>query len=616
MTEPHEEPIPDEELAAADDEVIGVAFKLSLAVFAVVGTLVAAGILIFGGDDEPPPVQETDVAAPEAVRVEATAPAVRFTDVTESAGIAFRHENGARGDKLLPETMGGGSAFFDADQDGDVDLFLVNSDLWPEHAANDAGRPTSSLYLNRGDGTFEDAGAGSGLDVSLYGMGAATADVDADGDQDVLITAVGENLFLTNDGSAVFTDATASSSLAGSAEDWSTCASFFDADGDGDLDLYVGNYVRWSREIDFAIDYRLTGLGRSYGPPSNFQGTHSYFYRGDGSGGFAEVGAEVGLHVLNPATSEPMGKALGCLPVDTDLDGDLDLMVANDTVQNFFFENAGDGTFVERGASYGVAFDRNGASTGAMGVDGGDFRNDGNLGFAIGNFANEMTSLYVSQGRPDQFADESIVEGLGPPTRLVLSFGVFFFDYDLDGRLDLFQANGHLEDEINKVQPSQHYEQPPQLFWNAGPEARRAFVEVARATTVGFERELVGRGASFADIDGDADLDVLVTQVGGAPLLLRNDQDLGHHWLRVRLVGSGKNLDAIGARIRLEADGVAQRRHVMPSRSYLSQMELTQTFGLGTATAVERLVVTWPDGEEQVVEAPPIDQLLTLRRDG
>ena len=315
----------------------------------------------------------------------------------------------------------------------------------------------------------------------------------------------------------------------------------------------------------------------------------------------------------NPATGLPVGKALAVVPVDFDRDGWMDLLVANDTVQNFLFHNQGDGIFEESGAQLGVAFDRNGKATGAMGVDVAHFRNDLELGFAIGNFANEMTSLYVTQGAAPPLTDEAIVEGIGPASRRALTFGLFFFDYDLDGRLDFLQANGHLEGDINKVQSSQHYRQAPQLFWNCGAECRGSFLLQAGNGDLG--TPLVGRGASYADIDGDGDLDAVITQNGGAPLLLRNDQALGHHWLRVQLVGSSINRDALGSWVELRAGGSLQRRSVMPTRSYLSQVEPVLTFGLGENDTVDSLEVIWADGSRQVIKDVPVDSMMRITQE-
>jgi hypothetical protein len=320
------------------------------------------------------------------------------------------------------------------------------------------------------------------------------------------------------------------------------------------------------------------------------------------------------LKVPNPATGFAVGKALGVAPVDVDGDSWIDLIVANDTAANFFFRNKGGGTFEELGAVSGLAYDRMGTATGAMGIDSARFRNDAELGVVIGNFANEMTSVYVSQGEPTLFADESITEGVGAPSRRTLKFGVFLFDYDLDGRLDLLETNGHLEEEIAKVDPSQTFRQPAHLFWNAGPSARQTFVQVAPDTTGDLARPVVGRGSAYADFDGDGDLDVVLAQVGDRPLLLRNDQETGHHWLRVKLAGTQVNRDAIGAEVELTAGGITQRRQVMPTKSYLSQSELPVTFGLGASDKVDSLRVKWPGGTTQEVPVEGVDREILVEQ--
>jgi hypothetical protein len=344
-----------------------------------------------------------------------------------------------------------------------------------------------------------------------------------------------------------------------------------------------------------------------------FAGTRDYFYRNDGEGRFEEVGSAAGLDVRNPATGEPVGKGLAVRPVDLDGDGWMDLVVANDTVQNFVFHNDGTGRFEEVGTEWGLGFDRNGMATGAMGVDAARHRNDQSTAVAIGNFANEMTSFYVSHGVLPQFVDQAIGEGLGSATRAALTFGVFFFDYELDGRLDFLQANGHVENEINQVQASQNYRQAAQLFWNCGADCPGTYQPVPGARTGDLSTPIVGRGAAYADIDADGDLDVVLTQVGGRPLLLRNDLDNGNHWLRIRLEGPEQNTGAIGARVRLQANGVSQYRTLMPARGYLSQVEMPLTFGLGEVDHVERIDIVWPGGVEQTLSDIGVDRLLIVR---
>ncbi len=608
----------DSETEERDDAVIGTALRWSLVVLLVLVAVAGGTVFVLTRPDPPPPVKTT-ILAQARVRETSPAevPAVRFTDVTESSGIRFNHENGARGRKLLPETMGSGCAFFDCDNDGDQDILFINSHCWPFDSA-EGERPaadTMALYRNDGTGQFEDITAGSGLDGSIYGMGVAVGDYDGDGRVDVFVSALGTNRLFHNDGQGKFRDVTAEAGVAGEPGEWSTSCGWFDYDGDGDLDLLVCNYVKWTREYDESQNFQLTGGGRAYGRPQSFAGSFPYLYRNEGNGRFREVATEAGLCVCNPDTGVPMAKSLGVAFADFDEDGRIDIVLANDTVQNFLFRNQGDGTFQEVGAMTGIAFDMDGNARGAMGIDVARFRNNDAIGVAIGNFANEMTALYVSYGKHMRFVDESISSGLGPNTRLELTFGVFYFDYDLDGRLDLFAANGHLEEDINRVQPSQHYAQPPQLFWNCGSEHDTEFLPV-RADLCGPDlvKPLVGRGASFADIDGDADLDVLIVACGQPPRLLRNDQRQHHHWLRFKLVGTHCNRDAIGAWIEVDLGGHALRRQVMPTRSYLSQSELPVTVGLGTADSVRRVTVHWPDGSHQSLDDVPVDRAYEIKQ--
>lgn len=600
----------EEEVVYADDAVIGRAFRWS-AIAVVILALVGGGAAFLMRRPKPVDVVVQKAVEPprELVQDTAKVPAVRFTDVTEASGVRFRQVNGATGKKLLPETMGGGVAFLDYDGDGDSDLLFVSSSTWPGDPAV-TPRPTPVLYQNDGSGKFSDVTQKAGLDVSLYGMGVAVGDYDNDGDSDLFLTAVGPNHLFRNDGGR-FTDVTRSAGVAGADTSWSSSAGFLDYDNDGDLDLFVANYVQWSREIDEKLAFSLNGTDRAYGPPKSFLGSHSYLYRNDGPS-FADVSAEAGIQVTNKfAADQPAGKALALAFVDIDEDGWIDIFVANDTVQNFLFRNV-QGKFEEQAVTAGVAYDTMGNARGAMGVDIADYRNQGELAIAVGNFANEATSFFVEQGSPWEFADMADVEGIGSPSRLHLKFGVLFLDYDLDARLDLLQANGHLEEEINSVQPSQHYEQSAQLFWNVGPDARSCYVEVDAKTLGDLSKPIVGRGAAFADIDGDGDLDVTLTQSKGAPLLLRNDQATGHHWLAVKLHGKKSNRDAIGAWVELTADGVTQRRQVMPTRSYLSQVELPVTFGLGTATKVDSLKITWPGGKKQDAAVSAIDRRIVI----
>jgi enediyne biosynthesis protein E4 len=617
MTAPIQKPPEEhEELVSHDDAIIGRAFRWSLIVFAVLGVIAIALFLWLRRPAAAAPEQITAISVPVAPQhARAEIPFVQFTDITREAGIGFIHNSGAYGDKLLPETMGGGVAFFDFDNDGHQDLLFINCTEWPWKIAEGKQPTTPVLYRNNGSGNFTDVTAGSGLDVSIYGMGVAIGDYDNDGWPDVFITAVGKNRLFRNEGNGKFREVTDEAGVGGSETEWGTSAAWIDYNNDGLLDLFVCNYIRWSREIDFEVGYKLVGIGRAYGPPMNFEGAFPYLYRNDGNGRFTEVAAESGLHIKNPATGVPVAKSLGVAPVDMDGDGWIDLVIANDTVQNFLFHNQRDGTFKEIGALAGVAFDSYGNTRGAMGIDTAKFRNDEALGIGIGNFANEMTALYVSQRNPLIFTDEAITEGIGPASRLLLKFGLFFFDYDLDGRLDVLTANGHIEEEINKVMQSQHYRQPPQLFWNAGPSRAGSFISVPPAKTgPDLFTPIVGRGSAFADIDGDGDLDVVMTQIGGPPLLLRNDQALGHRWMRFKLVGTRGNRDAIGAWIRVTTSEGILSRQVMPTKGYLSSSELPVTVGLGNAD-VQSVEIIWPGGGREVLGPLPLNQTVVVRQE-
>jgi hypothetical protein len=592
------------------------ALLLSAAVVGVIVlvSLVAGGVwwLVRALESKPAALEEAPIRTPETAR-DTTAdrpPAVVFTDITDQAGIDFVHVNGAYGERLMPETIGSGAAFFDYDRDGDSDLFLANSNHW-EGPARGHSPPTQALYRNDGRGGFEEVTAEAGLAVSTYGMGVAVGDYDGDGWDDLYLAGLNDNRLFRNL-KGRFVDVTRQAGVAGGADTWSASPAFLDYDGDGDLDLFVVNYVKWSRDIDLEIDFRLTGLGRAYGAPLNFVGTDNSLYRNDGDGGFTDVTTSAGIRVTDPVSGHPVGKGLGVMPVDYDRDGDLDLVVVNDTVRNFLYRNEGDGSFEEIGIFEGIAYDRNGKATSAMGVDAAWFRDDEDVGIAVGNFANEMASLFVTaDGRPP-FVDEAVLEGLGPASRIPLTFGLLFLDYDLDGRLDLLLANGHLESEIHKVQQSQTYAQSPTLFWNCGEGCRGRFVPVEDAGDL--TEPLVGRGVAYADVDADGDPDVLITQNGRRPALLRNDQQTGHHWLRVQLRGRGPNTGAVGARLVLTAGGATRTRVVMPSRGYMSQVERTVTFGLGTTDRVERLVITWPDGSEETLAPAAVDTTVLVEQ--
>jgi len=605
-----------EELAAADDEVIGRAVRWSAVAAAFIVAAVVVGTVVARRKPPAPRANVTAIMAPVAPqRAQQDVPVARFTNITASAGIDFVHNNGAYGEKLLPETMGSGVAIFDYDNDGNQDLLFVNATWWPGHVPAGAQPTTMRLYHNDGRGHFTDVTAGSGLDVPFYGVGVAVGDYDNDGLVDVFVTGVGEYHLFHNEGHGHFRDVTREAGIAASAQDWGTSAAFIDYDNDGRLDLFVCNYVRWSRDIDFGVNYTLGDGKRAYGPPTNFPGSFCKLYHNDGNGHFTDVSEKAGIQVRNSATGVPAGKSLGVVPIDLDGDGYIDLVVANDTVPNFVFHNQRNGTFKEIGFSTGIAFDSTGNARGAMGIDAAHFRNDDSLGIAIGNFANEMVALYVSHGSKSEdllFTDDAIAEGVGPVSRLPLKFGMLFLDYDLDGWLDLLATNGHIEEAIGKFQHGMTYAQPAQLFWNAGA-AGGSFIPVGTDKAgADLFQPIVGRGSAYGDLDGDGDLDVVFTQVTGPPLVLRNDQQLHHHFLRLKLIGTTCNRDAIGAWVKVRVGGRTLMRQVMPTRSYLSQSELPVTVGLGAADRPDSVEILWPGGKRQTVTDSHVDSLTTV----
>ncbi|HUG80868.1 MAG TPA: CRTAC1 family protein [Bryobacterales bacterium] len=534
--------------------------------------IAVAAALPFAGCSDPGRQGSAD-AAPSA------GADVVFSDVTTAAGIQFEHHNGRSGKKYLPETLGSGCAFFDYNGDNWPDILLINSRSFE----TTPGRSTSvALYRNNKDGTFSDVTSEAGLDAEIFGLGTAIADYDNDGDPDIYITALGEDRLYRNDGKGRFQDVTLASGIEN--KDFGTSAAWFDYDNDGRLDLFVANYVKWSPEEDLWCS--LDGETKSYCTPESYTGVSSRLFRNLGDGRFEDVTRPAGLF-------DETSKALGVVVFDYDRDGRLDLFVANDTQPNKLYHNEHGGTFREVGLAAGVAFGEDGRARGAMGVDAADYDRSGRPHLVVGNFSNEMINLYHNEGK-GLFIDDAPRSAVGRASLLALTFGAFFFDYDLDGHLDIFAANGHLDPEIERVQPKVTFAQPPLLFRNRGDGK---FEPVTEKAGQDLAKPLVARGAAYADYDRDGDLDILVTTNNGPAHLYRNDGGNENSYLRLKLVGQASNRDAIGAEVTVRGPSGEQWSLVRTGSSYCSQSELPLTFGLAKDLSVESVAVKWPSGQ-------------------
>ena len=523
---------------------------------------------------------------------------VEFSDVTAAAGIRFRHNNGAYGKKYLPETTGSGCAWIDYDNDGWQDALLINAMDFDD--APKKRRSVMALYHNNQNGTFTDVTAQAGLAKPMYGMGAAIGDYDNDGWDDIYVTALGQSKLFRNLGNGKFADVTAKVGINGPPA-FSTSAAWLDYDKDGKLDLFVGNYVDWAIEKDLFCT--LDGTNKSYCTPESYKGQSARLYHNLG-GRFEDVSEKAGV-------ADATSKSLGVATFDFNRDGWIDIFVANDTQPNKLYQNKGNGTFSEVATTAGVAFSEEGKARAGMGVDFADYDGSGYPSLIVGNFSNEMLGVYHNEGKSGLFIDEAPASTLGQATLLSLTFGLFFFDYDLDGRSDIFLANGHVADDINKVQPKITYAMAPKLFRNDG---KKKFTEVTKRSGKPFQRPIVARGTAYADYDNDGDLDILVTTNGGPAYLLRNEGGNQNRFLRIKTVGLASNPNGLGAKVSvILPDGTRLWQQVHSGSSYCSQSELPLTFGLGRNDKAERIEIEWPSGKVEKLANLAANQIYVIK---
>ena len=533
---------------------------------------------------------------PNDARRNATEETVTFDDVARASGVVFDHHNGASADKHLVETMGSGGLFFDYNDDGWIDILLVDGGSLADPRQRRMAR--HRLYRNRGNGIFEDATATSGIVHTGYGMGACAGDYDNDGAVDLYITSLGGNALYRNSGKGAFTERAKAAGV--DLALWSTSCAFSDLDRDGDLDLVVTNYVDAGlRNHKFCGDPNRRI--RAYCHPLNYKPLPTVVFRNDGAGTFTDVSvaAGVGQHV---------GNGLGIVVSDYDDDGWPDVFVANDTTPNHLFRNDGKGTFLEVGLISGVALAGDGKARAGMGTDFADYDGDGRVDLAVTNHEFETNSLFRNLGR-GLFADATAESGIGPPSLPLVGFGVVFLDYDNDTNLDLAIVNGHVIDNAAVFHTGSSHQQRRLLFRNVGG---RRFVDVSPVSGPGFAVERVGRALNAGDVDNDGDLDLLVTNNGQAAELLRNRGGNRGRSLLVRLVGKESNRDGIGARLRLTAGGATRMREVKAGSSYLGQHDLRVHFGLGPSAQAERLEVRWPSGKTDVMLNVPSGHIVTV----
>jgi enediyne biosynthesis protein E4 len=519
--------------------------------------------------------------------------AVRLVDISNQAGIHFSHYNGSAGKKWLPETIGAGCAFTDLDGDGWADIFLLNGKDWTPSRTRHFG----AFYHNNRNGTFSDITKGSGLDVEMYANGVAVADYDNDGLPDIYVTALeGDHLF-HNEGHGHFKDVTAASGIRNA--NFGVSAAWFDFDRDGKADLVVANYVQWSGTKD--IRCSMDGKTKSYCTPEVYKGESLKLYHNLGNGRFGDVTKKAGL-------DNPSSKSLGIVIFDYNGDGWPDLFIANDTQPNKLYRNNKNGTFTEQGVEAGLAYADDGTARGAMGADAADYDRSGHPHLVVGNFSKQMMALYHNDGS-GLFLDVASSTALSRSTLFDVTFGTFFFDYDLDGFPDIFAVNGHIEPDINRTQSDLQFREPARVFHNNG---HGSFEDAGNSVGPDIRRPIVGRGAAYADFDHDGDLDILITANGGPAELLRNDGGNRNNWISVRLIGRQSNRSGLGAVVRIESSSGKQWQVVHSGSSYCSQSDLALTFGLKQDRTVSKLIVEWPSGKKQHFENVPVSRFVTI----
>lgn len=534
-----------------------------------------------------------------AVKKPAPTAAIHFEDVTRSAGIHFVHNNGAFGKKWLPETMGPGVAFIDYNNDGWEDILFINGTDWPGHRVH--GATTLALYRNNHNGTFTDVTKQAGLAISTYGLGVAVGDYDNDGHDDVFVTSYGQSHLFHNNGNGTFTDVTKSAGLSG-VNEFSTGAAWVDYDRDGHLDLLVANYVDWSPQNDLFCT--MDGKMKSYCTPESYHGTSVRLWHNNGNGTFTDATKKAGLY-------DTTSKSLGIAVFDANRDGWPDIAISNDTQPNKLYVNNGNGTFTEKGVPAGIGFSEDGIARAGMGIDAADFDRSGYPSLVITNFSNQMMALYHNE-KNGLFVDEAPQTAVGRDSLMTLGFGCFFFDYDLDGWLDMYVANGHIDPQVERVSQSVHYAEPPHLFRNI--DGKR-FQDVAAKMGQSFDARRVARGAAYGDIDNDGTPDIAITTNSG-PAAVFLDRGVTNHGLRIKLVGTKSNRDGIGTRVILTAANGTQDQTLWSGGSYLSSSELVLTFGLGSSKKADSIELSWPSGRVDQLSNVAADQNITVREGG